>query len=460
MDQQEFKVFYAWQSDSPNSTNRGFIETAIEAALKSMKATGVVEASPRMDRDTKGVPGMPDIANTILEKIHLADAFIADISFVGKAVNLDPDDEKLLPNSNVMIELGYALAEVGWERIVCVLNRTSGSPDDLPFDLRHRRWPLEYELAKDADADARSTQKKKLVKGLQSAIEAIAALPAREKEMSISDRLVVLERTISTLGASFAGAARSVGDLTQASSFLPVPANNPQSLCIKLRDALIERINSGSFNNVTPHQPMIILTICPGPREAPLSLSQKEDMLALRLRPLYASGWNHRRYGDRFVTVSEDAGGIGAVTEIDGRGIINAGDRRMLSLARQFLSREAPEDVCIIPSIAFEKSAITEVQSYLTALRELGAEGPWAVALGLIGLRKSILSVAPRLFFDGRIFEGEAILPPVVQVPADVDLDDPQMIARALRPAFDYVWREHNYPQSLDYNEGGEWVGH
>lgn len=45
-------VFYSWQSDLPNATNRGFIEDCLDRALEELHAEGVrvLEA----DRDTKG----------------------------------------------------------------------------------------------------------------------------------------------------------------------------------------------------------------------------------------------------------------------------------------------------------------------------------------------------------------------------------------------------------------------
>src|SRR6266446_2290788 len=61
------RVFYSWQSDLPNATNRGFIEKALEEAAKSIRAEGSISVDPVIDRDTAGVPGSPDIASTILE---------------------------------------------------------------------------------------------------------------------------------------------------------------------------------------------------------------------------------------------------------------------------------------------------------------------------------------------------------------------------------------------------------
>ena len=84
MADRDFVVFYAWQSDSPSSDNRNFIESALNSAIKNMHRTGSIQVSPRLDKDTKDVPGIPDIANMILEKIQASDVFVADITFVGK----------------------------------------------------------------------------------------------------------------------------------------------------------------------------------------------------------------------------------------------------------------------------------------------------------------------------------------------------------------------------------------
>src|ERR1035437_2591524 len=126
-------IFYSWQADLPNSTNRGFIQRALENAAKAIAADNTVDHVPIIDRDTQGVPGAPNIARTILEKIDAADALVADVSTIGR-VSGQPT-----PNSNVLIELGYALRSLGDRRIVLVLNTAYGAPEDLPFDLKMHR---------------------------------------------------------------------------------------------------------------------------------------------------------------------------------------------------------------------------------------------------------------------------------------------------------------------------------
>src|SRR4051812_41463457 len=78
-------IFYSWQSDLPSPTNRGFIKTALEQAVKAIKLDASIEASPRVDQDTAGVPGSPDIPNTILQKIEHSSVFVGDVSITNKA---------------------------------------------------------------------------------------------------------------------------------------------------------------------------------------------------------------------------------------------------------------------------------------------------------------------------------------------------------------------------------------
>ncbi len=127
------RIFYSWQSDLPNRGNRNLIETALKSALKQLSADGGLEVEPALDRDTKDVPGSPAIADAILKKIDSCAVFIADVTPIGQLGG------KSLPNPNVLIELGYAVKALGWDRVVMVLNGAYAKVEELPFDLRHRR---------------------------------------------------------------------------------------------------------------------------------------------------------------------------------------------------------------------------------------------------------------------------------------------------------------------------------
>ena len=73
MPEREIKVFYSWQSDLPNSTTRGLIQSGIEAAVRNMRDTVEVTA----DRDTQGVYGSPDIVETIFSKMEESSLLIS-----------------------------------------------------------------------------------------------------------------------------------------------------------------------------------------------------------------------------------------------------------------------------------------------------------------------------------------------------------------------------------------------
>jgi len=78
--------------------------------------------------------------DTIFSKIRSCDIFIWDATFVSSR-------PKPSPNPNVLIELGYAISIVGHGRIIGIMNTNrSKKVEDFPFDLRHRRWPISYNL--------------------------------------------------------------------------------------------------------------------------------------------------------------------------------------------------------------------------------------------------------------------------------------------------------------------------
>ena len=141
-------IFYSWQSDLPNSTNRGFIEECIKKAIKKIKNRLDIDFT--LDKDTSGEPGNPEIANTIISKIDNCKIFIADISII----NSDSTQRKV-PNPNVIFELGYAAKSLGWEKIICLYNLDYGIYEDLPFDLKFRR-PIAYNLKNKNKAEVRT----------------------------------------------------------------------------------------------------------------------------------------------------------------------------------------------------------------------------------------------------------------------------------------------------------------
>jgi len=64
-------VFHSWQSDLPNPTNRGSLRESLDKATLETPDDDELEEPQRedaakIDPDTAGVPGSPDIVATIV----------------------------------------------------------------------------------------------------------------------------------------------------------------------------------------------------------------------------------------------------------------------------------------------------------------------------------------------------------------------------------------------------------
>lgn len=138
----KLKIFYSWQSDLPNSTNRGFISKAIEKSAKQIYRKNNIITEYYVDSDSRDETGTPDLVANIFSKIDQCDIFIADISIINSESNY-----RKCPNPNVLLELGYACSRIGWEKILCLYNTDYGKIEDLPFDIRSRK-PIAYSKLK------------------------------------------------------------------------------------------------------------------------------------------------------------------------------------------------------------------------------------------------------------------------------------------------------------------------
>ncbi len=189
----ECRVFYSWQTDLPNATNRGFIQSALENAAKLIRDDESIKIEPVIDRDTAGVPGAPDIADTILAKIEKSQIFVADVSIIN-----NKGKSRKAPNPNVLIELGYAMKTLGLDRIIMVMNTTFGSPELLPFDLRMRRV-ITYEMPE--NEKERSVERKRLSSVLEQGIRVVLN-ELEQKESKIPPASSILEQAITAVNTS------------------------------------------------------------------------------------------------------------------------------------------------------------------------------------------------------------------------------------------------------------------
>jgi hypothetical protein len=116
------KIFFSWQNDIKE--NKDKLSKEIENAAKSL---GLI-----YDEATRNEAGSPNIVQTVLQKIRECKIFIADVSII-KTI-----DNKSYPNSNVMFELGYAIATHEWNSILCICDNKT-KINNLPFDINHQR---------------------------------------------------------------------------------------------------------------------------------------------------------------------------------------------------------------------------------------------------------------------------------------------------------------------------------
>ena len=168
-----YHVFYSWQSDLPSGTNRGRIRASLRSAASAIEMEAAASSLRiEIDEATRDLPGSPNIPGAILSKIERAQIFVADIS----TINPDgPGGDRRVPNPNVMFELGFAVARLGWSRIILLLNQEYGGVDLAPFDIdRHR--VAAYRVARDASSKDREKQGDSLTKLLTEAIGVIVRL--------------------------------------------------------------------------------------------------------------------------------------------------------------------------------------------------------------------------------------------------------------------------------------------
>jgi hypothetical protein len=137
----DFVVFYCWQDQLDKKLHRFLIRDAINSAIGRIQQDlpDEIDLALRLDCDTANRAGAIDIANTILEKIQSSSMIVADVT----PVIQDTTSGRYYPNPNVMLELGYGARALGWSKVVGIYNNHTANdpikPEDLPFDIRHRR---------------------------------------------------------------------------------------------------------------------------------------------------------------------------------------------------------------------------------------------------------------------------------------------------------------------------------
>ena len=142
MSKTKFTIFFSWQSDLKG--NKKIIKDSLLAECQKQKEKNGYQLE--IDEATRNLPGSPKIEDAILEKIASADIFVCDITPIASC------GRKLMPNSNVIFELGFALHALGEKRVILLAKYGDWDVNDMPFDFNHRRIGM-FSSAKDCNLE-------------------------------------------------------------------------------------------------------------------------------------------------------------------------------------------------------------------------------------------------------------------------------------------------------------------
>lgn len=337
------KIFWSWQSDTPGKIGRHFVRNALEDALKELNEEPTIEESDRfeLDHDRKGVPGSPDLVSTILKKIEESKVFVADVTPVGRSES----NNRALLNPNVAIELGYALAKIGDNGLLMVLNSSFGDRESLPFDLRHKAGPIIFKLEPTASKEEVTRVQRELTRSLKSAL----------KEY--------LQQV----------------DYSPATGHKEIPPGFSVAQYFEDGEVLAERENMGGMKLRYKVGPLFYLRIIPTRVMPPLRDSEITDLVfGIKLAPLNANSgggghWGRNRYGGITYDFEREAGLIITSSQI-------FPNRELWGIDAALLD----EDKQYIPSHAFENRLNAGLRYYLQFVTEyLNIQSPVIVEAGV-----------------------------------------------------------------------------
>jgi len=223
-------------------------------------------------------------------------------------------------------------------------------------------------------------------------------------------------------------------------------------------DGYYATLKSKKYFKGTAGKGICALAIVPEVSSLKLDLSNLPSNFTTLFQPIYCSGWSSEITGhSRFTFGRLQKGQFGsggadhvpyAVTEVTEFGEVKAYNSYMLTYSAGS-----------VPSVAYELEIINAFHRYLTSLNELGVSGPFFIHTAMLNVQGYIMSTGSMLMLSGgRVFEGEDIRPPLAHLQNDTNVSTQQDVAKALRPMFDYIWREFGVDRSFNYSEAGEWM--
>ena len=166
----QYRIFYSWQSDNTKAKN--LLQQALEEVKEQLKGKGI---AVQIEQGGGGC-GFISIEDTVRIKIRRCDIFVGDVTPVGNVAMKG----KLLPNANVMYEMGIATECMQADRILAVAMKGEWKEEDMPFDFNHYMM-LKYDPDKDLPY---------LLSQIKKRIIETDRISRRENNRFFSDRVV------------------------------------------------------------------------------------------------------------------------------------------------------------------------------------------------------------------------------------------------------------------------------
>lgn len=415
----KLKLFYAWQSDTPGKVNHYFIRDAAEMAIAKLNADmEVEEADPidpfELDHDTNNVPGSPPVAETICRKIDQCTLFIGDMTTVGEFTRTGDGRAKKTANPNVLVELGYARKAKGTERIITVMNLAFGTPDDLPFDLKHLRHPIKYELADRDDPQFKA------------------------KQRALGDEIA--RRVKEALGAlGEAEVVRRNADLTAAITIAARIAEETR------RKFELQAVSAGQFRKFDGQDAVLTYCLIPlVPPESPINLVTRRSAI-VEMFGLIGGGAVYETYSKSLVAYASELRGEtyirNAVAELTNSGTILSATDLPYDTTNTSPSSKPRK---IIRTNAIETELFSKMQKNVNMLRKEGVHGP--LFFGLSFHRVNGVTLMP--IYNGhelsklRAVDQNSLVADPVTIQAGVTFSNAEAAGRAVKGALDAIWRD------------------
>jgi hypothetical protein len=426
-----FTVFYAWQSDRDPDTCRYFIRDAAKAAIKQVTADAAVKSAPAFDHATQGETGMVHIAETIKRKIKRCGVFLADLTFVGTYNTYGRKGQrrrKRATNANVAIELGYAMRAKHPKQFILVMNTQHGPPEDLPFDLKHYSYPIQYTLADGVHRTEHvfKTAQQKLTKDIADALKAIIKAGvigqmgkrAREQRQAEERQLVQrAEEQWKAFDAKFHKEGfRGIGERIPRVIDLNAPPE--------------------------PREAFIALSIIPlKPQPQPLEMQAVHQRQHPNLNPIGTGSYNTDVYADGLVNHNGIRERAGRRAEPPTTAVELREDGNVFAVSDMGVGGQS-RDKPVVALEGPERMLFHSLTGYVDAMRDFGIVGPLEVRVSLRGMDGVLIYPDRSFYWDTDSFrpltEDTIHLRPVV---LDEGLSG-GAIVDALRPGFKRVWMD------------------